>query len=123
MIARGLVLDPRRRAAQAVLTAALERFDQLGAAPWVERCERELRACGLRPAKRADLTASSDLTPQERMVAHLVAGGATNREVAAELFLSVKTIEYHLSRIYRKLGVRSRTELAALLAAPEGRED
>ncbi|HEY8494262.1 MAG TPA: AAA family ATPase [Myxococcota bacterium] len=113
----------RRRAAQAVLTAALERFDQLGAAPWVERCERELRACGLRPAKRADLTASSDLTPQERMVAHLVAGGATNREVAAELFLSVKTIEYHLSRIYRKLGVRSRTELAALLAAPEGRED
>jgi DNA-binding NarL/FixJ family response regulator len=53
------------------------------------------------------------------MVAHLVAGGATNREVATELVLSVKTIEHHLGRIYRKLGIRSRTELAALLAAPE----
>jgi DNA-binding CsgD family transcriptional regulator len=109
----------QRRAAQSTLSAALERFNLLGARPWIERCERELRACGLRPAKRSDPAAGADLTPQERMVAHLVAGGATNREVATELVLSVKTIEHHLGRIYRKLGIRSRTELAALLAAPE----
>jgi DNA-binding CsgD family transcriptional regulator len=57
----------------------------------------------------------TDLTPQERQVAHLVAGGATNREAAASLFVNLKTIEFHLGNIYRKLGVRSRTELANAL--------
>ncbi len=109
----------QRRAAQATLTAALERLTAMGARPWIERCERELQACGLRPAKRSAPRAGVDLTPQERMVAHLVATGATNREVAAELVLSVKTIEHHLGRIYRKLGIRSRTELAAMLAGPD----
>ena len=60
-----------------------------------------------------------DLTPQEEAVAGLVAQGRSNKEVAAELFLSVKTVQYHLTRIYAKLGVRSRTELAARRAGPD----
>jgi len=58
------------------------------------------------------------LTPQELQVATLVAGGATNREAAAALFLSAKTIEFHLSHVYEKLGIRSRTELARVLEGP-----
>ena len=64
---------------------------------------------------------SMDLTPTETKVANLVAGGSTNREVADTLFISVNTVEAHLKRIYRKLGIRSRTELASVLAAePSG---
>ena len=70
----------------------------------------ELAASGERLQKRNPVTA---LTPQERQVADLVSRGATNREVASILFVSPKTIEFHLGNIYRKLGVRSRTELAA----------
>jgi DNA-binding NarL/FixJ family response regulator len=64
--------------------------------------------------------AADDLTPQELQVAAVVAGGATNREAAAALFLSAKTIEFHLGNVYRKLGIRSRTELARIVepAAP-----
>jgi DNA-binding NarL/FixJ family response regulator len=102
----------RRREAEALLTRALERFVALGAHPWIARCDREIEACGLRPVKRSQSRAA-DLTPQERTVARLVATGMTNREVARELVLSEKTIEFHLGRVYRKLGVRSRTELAA----------
>lgn len=58
------------------------------------------------------------LTPQELQVAALVAGGSTNKEAAASLFLSAKTIEFHLGNVYRKLGIRSRTELARAVAAP-----
>ena len=106
-----------RRVATAHLQAAVVRLRSLGAVPWVERCERELAACGLQPTRRDDPGARLDLTPQERLVAHLATTGRTNREIAAELVLSVKTIEFHLGRIYRKLGVRSRTELAARTAA------
>ena len=60
------------------------------------------------------------LTPPELQVAALVAGGATNREAAAALFLSVKTIEFHFGHVYRKLGIRSRTELVRALEAPVG---
>jgi DNA-binding CsgD family transcriptional regulator len=59
------------------------------------------------------------LTPQERQVAAIVAGGATNREAASALFLSVKTIEFHLGNVYAKLGIRSRSELARTLDAPD----
>jgi DNA-binding NarL/FixJ family response regulator len=103
-----------------VLEEAAERLRGLGARPWLERCERELAACGLRPVKRSRPWAGQDLTPQERLVARLVATGRTNREVAAELVLSEKTIEHHLSRIYRKLGVRSRTQLAVHLGGEAG---
>ncbi len=108
----------RRREASALLACALERLSALGAQPWIGRCERELEACGLRPAKRTR-PRDDALTPQERTVARLVVTGLTNREVAAELVLSAKTIEFHLGRIYRKLGVRSRTELAARLRDAE----
>ena len=105
-----------RRRAATVLRAAAERFAALGARPWLEQTEREIAALGLRPV-RSELRRGSGLTPQEQAVAHLVASGLTNREVGAELVVSAKTVEHHLSRIYAKLGVRSRTELARLLPA------
>jgi DNA-binding CsgD family transcriptional regulator len=108
-----------RREAAAVLTEAARRLDAMGAAPWAKRCARELDACGLRPRRRtpgAPLAGDAALTAQERLVAHLVAGGRTNREVAAELVITTKTVEHHLGRIYAKLGLRSRSELAARLA-------
>ncbi len=104
----------QRRDASSLLTDAATRFDQLGAEPWSRRAARELEACGLRPAKRTG-SPTTALTAQEATVARLVAGGRSNKEVAAELVISVKTVEHHLSRIYDKLGVRSRTQLAVAL--------
>jgi DNA-binding CsgD family transcriptional regulator len=107
----------RRTEARERLTGALLVFDRLGATPWAERARGELRASGqsvLTPQQRAE----DALTPQELQVAAIVAGGATNKEAAAALFLSVKTIEFHLGNVYRKLGIRSRTELARLVDAP-----
>ena len=75
----------------------------------------ELGASG-ETLRRRDAGSLAELTPQELQVALVVAKGATNREAGAALFLSPKTIETHLGRVYRKLGVRSRTELAAALA-------
>ena len=109
----------QRRAAAEALNAARDELAQMGARPWVIRAERELAACGLRPARRR-YPATDALTPQERTIAHLVSRGATNREVATTLVLSVKTVEHHLTRIYGKLGVRSRTELAACAASVLG---
>ncbi len=107
----------RRPEARKQLREALAIFERLGAAPWVELTRAELRAAG---AVRRDRVGDPDeLTAQEVRVALRVARGATNREVATELFLSPKTIEFHLGRVYRKLGIHSRTELAA--ASAEGR--
>jgi DNA-binding NarL/FixJ family response regulator len=100
----------RRAEARDQLHAALETFQRLGAEPWADRARNELRATG--ETVRRDPSASDELTLQELQVALKVAEGATNREAAAAMFLSPKTIEAHLSRIYSKLGVRSRTELA-----------
>ena len=86
----------------------------IGAAPWVEAAERELGATGERLRRRA-LDAPEELTTQEREIAGLVAAGASNKDVAAELYLSPKTVEAHLTRVYRKLGVNSRTQLARRL--------
>ena len=106
-----------RTKARERLRAALQRFERLGAEPWAERARSELRASG--QSVRTPKQQSEDaLTPQELQVAALVAGGATNRETAAALFLSVKTIEFHLGNVYSKLGIRSRTELARVLEAP-----
>ena len=104
-----------RRAAGDRLRAARDAFVRLGAQPFLSRCEAELAACGLavdRPATPDD----ADLTPQERAVTQLVCAGRSNREVAAELVISVKTVGYHLGNAYTKLGVNSRTQLAALLS-------
>ncbi|MDA0184994.1 LuxR C-terminal-related transcriptional regulator [Solirubrobacter phytolaccae] len=106
----------RRAEARVVLRAALATFERLGAEPWARRAHAELAGSGERARRRTPDTADR-LTPQERQVAALVARGATNREAAATLFVSPKTIETHLSHVYRKLGVRSRAELAHRLAA------
>ncbi|MFI5687630.1 AAA family ATPase [Streptomyces sp. NPDC051636] len=105
----------KRRAAHRPLTAARQVFERLRADPWTALAERELRAAGFGTSNRRN-RAPVDLTEQEMQVAVLVIKGHTNREVAATLFLSVKTVEYHLSHIYAKLSVRSRVELAGRLA-------
>jgi DNA-binding CsgD family transcriptional regulator len=101
----------RRAEARASLRAALEGFEVVGAGLWAERARAELRASGAR-ARRRDPSTLDELTPQEVQVARLVATGLTNRDVAARLFLSPKTIETHLAHVFRKTGVRTRAELA-----------
>jgi DNA-binding CsgD family transcriptional regulator len=105
----------RRAEARPWLGEALETFERLGAGPWAERARAELAATG-ETARRRDAPVE-ELTPQELQIALVVARGATNKEAGAALFLSPKTIETHLGRVYRKLNVRSRTELARLLAS------
>ncbi len=96
----------RKRAARESLGEALAAFENLGAALWAEKARTELgRISGRAPSR-------GELTPTERRVAALVAEGRTNKEVAAELFVADRTVEYHLSHVYAKLGVRSRAELA-----------
>jgi DNA-binding CsgD family transcriptional regulator len=105
----------RRAESREHLRAALDGFTQLGAAIWAERARGELRATGERVGSRRR-EGEDRLTAQELQVARVVARGATNKEAAATLFLSAKTIEYHLGHVYSKLRVRSRTELAHHLA-------
>jgi DNA-binding CsgD family transcriptional regulator/tetratricopeptide (TPR) repeat protein len=100
----------RRIDARTHLRAAVEAFDRLGAAPWADRARRELRATG-ETARKRDLSPLAQLTPQELQVARLVSEGATNKAVAAQLFVSPKTVEYHLRKVFDKLGIASRGEL------------
>jgi DNA-binding CsgD family transcriptional regulator len=101
----------RRRAdARAALHEALAYFERGGAEPWAGQARAELRATGEMPP-RDNAGGLRSLTPQELQVALIVARGSTNREAAATLFLSPKTVEFHLGNTYRKLGVRSRAEL------------
>jgi DNA-binding CsgD family transcriptional regulator len=97
------------------LRSALDTFDRLDAAPWAARARTELAATGESVAPRAQDGVGS-LTPQELQLALVVGRGATNKETSAALFISPKTVEAHLHRIYVKLRIRSRTELAGLLA-------
>ncbi|NLT06525.1 MAG: AAA family ATPase [Solirubrobacterales bacterium] len=104
----------QRMRAREPLSRAHAEFARLGAAPWAARARHELEAAG---GVAAGAAAPDDgLSAHERKVALMVSHGMTNREVAAALFLSPKTIERHLSQIYRSLGVRSRTELARLMS-------
>jgi DNA-binding NarL/FixJ family response regulator len=103
----------RRVDARAHLRAALDAFEHLNAAPWAERARNELRASGETARRRVPST-MSQLTPQERQVARFVAQGLPNREVAAQLFVSPRTVDFHLRNVFTKLGVTSRTELARL---------
>src|SRR6202034_3370846 len=110
-----------RRARQRVrareqLRAAIETFDRLGARPWAAQARAEVAATGERARVRSDTT-RYDLTPQELQIAILLSAGRTTREAASALFLSPKTIEYHLRNVYRKLDCRNRHELAAALVA------
>jgi DNA-binding NarL/FixJ family response regulator len=103
----------RRVEARAQLRAAQEMFELLGAEPWAERARVELRATG-ETARRRDPSTIDQLTPQELQIARLVSEGFSNKEVAAQLFLSPRTIEFHLRNVFSKLGVTSRTQLARL---------
>jgi DNA-binding CsgD family transcriptional regulator len=104
-----------RAAARAVLRQALATFETLGAEPWAEQARVELRVAGETPAPSPGGSLMT-LTPQELQVALVVAGGATNREAGGALFISPKTVEFHLGHVYGKLGVRSRTELVRKVA-------
>ena len=101
----------RRGDARRALEEAVELFERSGAVVWADRARADIAALGL---KRG---AADELTPMEHRVARVVAAGSTNREAAASLFLSDRTIEYHLRNVYRKLGLRSRSELAAVTTA------
>jgi DNA-binding CsgD family transcriptional regulator len=103
--------ERRKTDARAHLRNAIDTFEGMGASLWADRASGELHATGEKARKR-DPSTVDDLTPQELRIAHLVAGGATNREVAAQLFVSPKTVEYHLRKVFLKLGVKSRIELA-----------
>jgi DNA-binding CsgD family transcriptional regulator len=96
-----------KRAARETLERSLTIFEALGARLWAEKTQSELRRIGGRTAS------DSELSETERQIVELVVAGRKNREVAAELSLSPNTVAWNLSKIYRKLGVRSRTELAA----------
>ena len=118
-LARGQALrrSGRRREAHLALGAARDLYEQLGATVYVDRCDRERRAGGVDVARTVGPVG---LTPQERAVADLVAAGRTNAQTAEALFLSVKTVQYHLTRIYARLGLRGRTELALYVERTAG---
>jgi DNA-binding CsgD family transcriptional regulator len=98
------------------LRAAADTFERLDARPWAERARTELAATG-ETRRRRDPSTVNELTPQELQIALLLVAGRTTRETAAALFLSPKTVEYHLRHVYQKLGINSRDQLAQMLAA------
>jgi DNA-binding NarL/FixJ family response regulator len=96
------------------LRAAREVFDALGAVPWGERARRELRASGVTSRRRVPET-RDQLTPQELQIAGLAAEGLSNREIGQQLYISHRTVAYHLRRIFPKLGISSRIQLHGAL--------
>ena len=105
----------RRSEAREQLRHALELATLCGATPLAARAETELLATGARP-RRIALSGVESLTPSERRVAHLAAEGHTNREIAQALFVTQRTVEVHLTSVYRKLTINSRLQLADALA-------
>jgi DNA-binding CsgD family transcriptional regulator len=101
----------RRAEAREKLSAARDELERLGAELWAARARAELAATGERPRRR-DVSAAGELTEREQHVASLVAEGLSNREIAERLYVTTNTVETHLRHIFRKRGVRSRTELA-----------
>src|SRR5262249_51417144 len=106
----------RRVDARPHLRAALELFEQLAVGPWEERARAELRASG-ETIRRRDFATLEELTPPELQIARLPAEGMTNREIAAQLILSPRTIDYHLRKVFTKLRITSRSDLANLRLA------
>ncbi|HTZ87711.1 MAG TPA: AAA family ATPase [Solirubrobacteraceae bacterium] len=108
----------KRILAREQLREAARVFERLGAQSWLEQAHTELSATG-ETARRRDPSTLDELTPQELRIARLLAEGRTTREAAAAIFLSPKTVEYHLGNVYRKLGIKSREELAVALSSPD----
>jgi DNA-binding CsgD family transcriptional regulator len=102
--------ERRRIDARGHLRTAQEMFHAMGAVPWAERAGAELRATG-ETARKRDVSAAKQLTPQELQIAGLVTQGLTNKDIAAQLFLSPRTVDYHLRKVFTKLGITSRSEL------------
>ncbi|WP_329267632.1 helix-turn-helix transcriptional regulator [Streptomyces sp. NBC_01451] len=119
-------LRRRRRSVEArpQLTAALDAFERVGARPWTERARAELRAAGVTPTSSAPRDVLAELTPQQLQIARLAAAGLTNREIGERMFLSPRTVGFHLYRIFPKLGITGRAQLRDTLpessAALEG---
>jgi len=107
----------RRNDARAQLRTACDMFDAMGAAAFARRTRAELLAAGDRPRQPAQRP-GPDLTPQEMQVSDLAAAGASNAQIATHLFVTTSTVEYHLTKVFRKLGITSRRQLAAALTAP-----
>jgi DNA-binding CsgD family transcriptional regulator len=111
--------ERRKIEARAQLRSAIEAFEGVGAELWAKRARGELNATG-ESARKRDASTIDDLTPQELRIAQLVAAGASNRDAAAQLFVSPKTVEYHLRKVFLKLGLSSRIELARVpLGGPD----
>jgi DNA-binding NarL/FixJ family response regulator len=110
--------EGRRVDARAQLRAALDQFASIGMEAFAERARKELLATGERARKRTVET-RDDLTAQERQIARLAGDGMSNPAIGARLFLSPRTVEWHLRKVFGKLGIRSRHELANALAGSE----
>jgi DNA-binding CsgD family transcriptional regulator len=107
----------QRSEARDLLRQGLEIAHRSGAQPLVEHAQTELAATGARP-RRVVLSGADSLTPSERRVAEMAADNMTNKDIAQALFVTTKTVEVHLSNVYRKLGIGSRAELGEALAVP-----
>ena len=114
--------ERRRRDAREQLRTAHELFTEFGMEAFAERARVELGATGEHARKRTVET-GDDLTPQEAQISRLAADGATNQEIATQLFVSPSTVDYHLRKVFRKLGVKSRTQLARELLQPGTRRE
>jgi DNA-binding CsgD family transcriptional regulator len=110
--------ERRRLDARKQLRIAHDLFSEFGMHAFAERARVELEATGEHARKRSVET-RDDLTPQEAQISRLAADGATDKEIAAQLFISASTVDYHLRKAFRKLGVRSRTQLARHVLLPD----
>lgn len=111
----------RRARARTHLRSAHETFARLGAAPWADKARAELEATG-ETARKRDVHAADTLTPQELQIARFVSQGATNRAIASRLFLSPRTVDYHLHKVFTKLGLGSRAELTRMMIEDGGQD-
>jgi DNA-binding CsgD family transcriptional regulator len=114
--------ERRRLDAREQLRSAHELFNEFGLEAFAERARIELQATGERARKRKPET-RDDLTPQEAQISRLAAEGATNLEIAAQLFISPRTVNYHLRKVFRKLGVKSRHQLEQYPRQPTAHAD